>query len=260
MDHKIYIGTAGWALPPQVHDQFVGEGTNLEKYARFLNAAEINSSFYRDHKPETYRKWAASVTPDFRFAVKLNKYFTRDKKLTEAGDKLKETIDPILELEDKLGALLIQLPGKLEFNPKIAEKFFKELRHSYDGEVVLEPRSMSWVTRDAADILTSYSISKVLADPEPCRMPKRLRSQVEFMAYFRLHGSPEMYKSSYSPEILGRLAQQISNTYNSGSPVWCIFDNTTFGHALSNALDLNFMLENRTEAFNVEPSETHAAH
>lgn len=258
--HKIYIGTAGWVLPPQVRNRFVGEGTNLEKYSRFLNAAEINSSFYRDHKPETYRKWAEMVPSDFRFSIKLNKYFTHEKKLTEAGDKLKETIDGILELRDKFGTLLIQLPKSLEFNRHVADHFFKELRHVYEGEVVIEPRSRTWTSREAANLLTSFSINKVLADPEPCRMPKDLRQQVEFITYFRLHGSPDMYKSSYTPEVLDRIAQQISKTYSLGSTVWCIFDNSTFGHATENALDLSFMLENGLSFVPREQLRIHAPH
>lgn len=242
--HKIYIGTAGWALPPQVRSRFVGEGSNLEKYSRFLNAVEINSSFYRDHKPETYRKWAEMVPSDFRFAVKLNKYFTHERRLAETGDKLKDTLEGVMQLEGKFGTLLVQLPGSLEFTRQVADHFFRELRHVYDGEVVLEPRNKSWVSREAADLLTGYSINKVLADPEPCRMPKELRPQVEFVSYFRLHGTPNMYRSSYSPEVLDRIAQQISKTYASGSTVWCMFDNTTLGCATENALDLSFMLEN----------------
>lgn len=242
--HKIYIGTAGWALPPQIRNRFVGEGSNLEKYSRFLNATEINSSFYRDHKPETYRKWAEMVASDFRFSVKLNKFFTHEQRLSETGERLKQTLDGPMELKEKFGTLLIQLPASLKFSRHLADHFFNELRHFYGGEVVLEPRNETWVSSEAANLLTSYSINKVLADPEPCRMPRNLRKQVEFISYFRLHGTPEMYKSSYSPEVIDRIAQQISKISSSGSTVWCIFDNSTFGHSTENALDLSFMLEN----------------
>ncbi len=258
--HKIYIGTAGWDLPPQVRSRFVGEGSNLEKYSRFLNATEINSSFYRDHKPETYRKWAEMVPSDFRFAVKLNKYFTHEQRLAETGDKLKESLDGVMQLEEKFGTLLIQLPGSLEFSRHIADLFFRELRHVYEGEVVLEPRNKTWVSREAADLLTGYSINKVLADPELCRMPKTLRAQVEFVSYLRLHGTPDKYRSSYSPELLDRIAQQISKTYASGSTVWCIFDNTTLGYATENALDLSFMLENGLAFVHRETHLIHAPH
>ncbi len=258
--HKIYIGTAGWTLPARAKNRFVGEGSHLERYSRLLNAAEINSSFYREHSAETYRKWADMVPSDFRFSVKLNRYFTHDQRLGETGKKLKQSLEPMMGLEEKFGTLLIQLPPSLEFSRSLADHFFTELRHFYDGEVVLEPRHKSWASRESADLLTGFSINKVLADPEPCRMPKSLRRQVEFITYFRLHGTPEMYKSSYSPQMIDRIAQQISKTYMLGGTVWCVFDNTSFGHATENALDLSFMLENGLAFVPRETLLLHAPH
>lgn len=260
VSHKIYIGTAGWAIPPQIRELFVGEGSNLERYSRFLNAVEINSSFYRDHKPETYQKWAAIVPDDFRFSVKLNKYFTREKRLTAGGAKLGETLEPILQLKEKLGVLLIQLPGSVDFDAAVADKFFGSLRHYYEGEVVFEPRNKTWVTKKAATVLSGYSINKVLADPEPCRMPKGLREQVEFVSYFRLHGAPEIYKSKYSAELLTRLANKIKEISDEGRDVWCIFDNTTLGHGLDNALELEYLLQNGLEVEAERRQQSHAPH
>jgi uncharacterized protein YecE (DUF72 family) len=49
----IRIGTAAWALPRNVRERFAGEGSNLERYAARFDCAEINSSFYRPHRPAT---------------------------------------------------------------------------------------------------------------------------------------------------------------------------------------------------------------
>ncbi|MEZ0171131.1 DUF72 domain-containing protein [Microvirga sp. TS319] len=43
----------------------------MERYSTVLNAVEINSSFYRPHRPSTYARWAASVPEHFHFAVKI---------------------------------------------------------------------------------------------------------------------------------------------------------------------------------------------
>jgi uncharacterized protein YecE (DUF72 family) len=44
------IGTAGWALPAPVRDEF-GEGeSNLARYATRLGGFEVNSSFHRRHR------------------------------------------------------------------------------------------------------------------------------------------------------------------------------------------------------------------
>src|SRR5689334_2372840 len=58
-----HIGCAGWSIPRQYAAYFPDQGTHLERYAQQLPAVEINSSFYRPHRPETYARWAASV-PD----------------------------------------------------------------------------------------------------------------------------------------------------------------------------------------------------
>ena len=76
-----YIGTAGWNVPGIHARHFDSEGTHLVRYGRKLNSAEINSSFYREHKPETYRKWADSVPEHFRFAVKVPRTITHEGEL-----------------------------------------------------------------------------------------------------------------------------------------------------------------------------------
>ena len=43
----IRIGTAGWSIPRAAAFRFDSTGTHLERYARSLRCAEINSSFHR---------------------------------------------------------------------------------------------------------------------------------------------------------------------------------------------------------------------
>ena len=81
----VYVGTAGWSLPREAQPHFPAEGTHLTRYAARLPAAEINSSFYRPHRPATYAKWAASVPPGFRFAVKVPRVITHERRLADAG-------------------------------------------------------------------------------------------------------------------------------------------------------------------------------
>ena len=54
--------------------------------------------------------------------------------------------------------------------------------------------------------------------------------------YFRLHGSPVMYHSSYDALFLDGIARAVK-TYTR-VPVWCIFDNTARGAATVNAIEL----------------------
>src|SRR5687767_13604572 len=72
------IGTAGWSIASRHAEHFTGEGTALQRYAERFNGVEINSSFYRRHRPETWQRWAASVPAQFRFAVKLPRTITHE--------------------------------------------------------------------------------------------------------------------------------------------------------------------------------------
>jgi uncharacterized protein YecE (DUF72 family) len=58
------------------------------------------------------------------------------------------------------------------------------------------------------------------------------------LAYFRLHGSPRIYYSSYKDEPLEALAEQVRSLRRRRIPTWCIFDNTASGAAAGNALSL----------------------
>ena len=80
-----YIGTAGWSLPAAHASAFPAEGSQLERYAAVLNCAEINSSFYRPHRPQTYERWAAGTPAGFRFAVKCPKQISHEARLEGAG-------------------------------------------------------------------------------------------------------------------------------------------------------------------------------
>ena len=54
--NNFYIGMAAWTIPKEFKNLFAETGTHLERYAQKLNAVEINTSFYRDHKASSYEK------------------------------------------------------------------------------------------------------------------------------------------------------------------------------------------------------------
>lgn len=240
---NLYIGTAGWPLPPQSRAKFPMDGSNLHKYSRIFNAVEITSAFYRHHKPETYARWAATVPDDFRFAVKLWREFTQEKRLRETGLAMDETLAGVTALGEKLGVLLLQLPPSLEFDRAVARRFFKGLQQRFHGKVAVEPRHTSWVDDTALGLLEDLGLSKVLADPERCQTPKAWRTRVETIRYIRLHGSPVTYRSEYPRSFLARVAESIRKPVCPASETWCMFDNTALGHGTENAYFLKGLLK-----------------
>jgi len=235
------IGTAGWTVPARDAARASGPGSHLERYARRLNAVEINSSFYRPHQTKTYARWAAAVPADFRFSVKIPKAISHERKMEECGALLDRFAAEVAGLGDKLGVLLLQLPPKSEPRKRIAAAFFRALRKRIEAPVVLEPRHAGWFTPAMDAWLAAHQIARVAADParipgagEPGGWPD--------LVYYRWHGAPRMYYSDYDATALAALRQRLAQSGRRGVPMWCIFDNTASGAAFGNALSLSALL------------------
>ncbi len=217
-------------------------GSHLERYASRFHAVEINSSFHRPHRPATYARWSAAVPSSFRFSVKLPKAITHGLRLQETGDLLAAFLAEAAGLGEKLGCLLVQLPPSLGFDPVVAAGFFADLRARSAVPLACEPRHPDWFSPQAAGLLRDLGVARVAADP--ARVPEAGEpGGWPGMTYYRLHGSPRMYYSAYSGEDLAALASRIRADEATGRTVWCIFDNTTLGAAVPNALDLQTYLD-----------------
>jgi len=234
MTTVIYIGTAGWSLPRHARDAFPAAGSNLASYARVFNCTEINSTFRKSHRASTYTRWAQSVPEDFRFSVKLPKVITHERGLAGAESAIARFVDEIGPLHHKLGCLLLQLPPGLAFDEAIADSFLAALRVAYSGPVAVEPRHASWAQPAAEALLRRYHCDAVWADPVVIRLAPR---KTPGLAYFRLHGHPHVYSSSYSAAFIRDMAGRLSAAAAS-SDVWCVFDNTAQGAAVTNAISL----------------------
>lgn len=234
------VGTAGWSLPRAVQEQFPGEGTHLVRYARVLPVAEINSSFHRPHRASTYAKWAASVPGDFRFSVKLPKVITHELKLVDTAPLLDVFLGECAGLGETLGCLLVQLPPSLAFDAAVAGAFLRLMRERTALPIALEPRHGSWFGDEPAALLVEHRVARVAADP--ARVPAAaLPGSWDGLAYWRLHGSPRTYYSSYDADYLTALAGSLRASA-AVRPTWCILDNTASGAAAGNALELLQML------------------
>lgn len=237
MPPPLHFGTAGWALPSEVQPAFPVDGTHLQRYAARFSAVEINSSFHRSHAPATYARWAASVSDGFRFSVKVPKAITHERRLADVDDLLEAFLAQISGLGEKLGCLLVQLPPSLACDPATVEAFLATLRDRHAGAVALEPRHPGWFADAPARLLTANRVARVAADP--ARVPAAAEpGGWPGTVYYRLHGSPRTYYSSYDEAYLRALADRLEEPAGAADEVWCIFDNTASGAATRNALAL----------------------
>lgn len=239
-----YIGTAGWGIPKAVAHAFPGGGMQLERYARVLGCTEINTTFSRTHRPDTFTRWAAQTPEDFRFSVKLPKAFTHEARLRVSTDDVQAFVASLAGLGDRLAVLLVQLPPSLTLDPAVARAFFRAVRDGFSGGVVCEPRHTSWFTDEARQLLVEERVGRVAADPARplgARQPDGWLGEHGdgrgAVVYHRWHGTPEVYWSAYGDEWLDARARELAN-WPAGTDIWCIFDNTAAGAAARDALRL----------------------
>jgi uncharacterized protein YecE (DUF72 family) len=222
-------------------DQFGGTGSALERYATRFDGVEVNSSFHRSHRSSTWARWADSVSKDFRFAVKIPKRVTHERKLAECSGDLDTFIAEVAPLGSKLAILLVQLPPSLQFRPDLAEAFFGDLRAKTPVNIVCEPRHVSWFEPAADRLMQTCRIARAAADPslsEEAARPGGWRG----LDYWRLHGSPQIYRSPYGEERVRDYARRIVSERRPGADAWCVFDNTASGAAACDAIALSNIL------------------
>jgi uncharacterized protein YecE (DUF72 family) len=241
IDKPLRVGTAGWSVPSRYAAEVPAGGSHLERYVRRLDAAEINSSFYRPHQRKTYERWARSTPDDFRFSVKVPKAMTHERGLKECGPLLDRFVAEATGLGDKLAVLLVQLPPKFEFDAAVANAFFHELQKRINVPAAIEPRHASWFTPAVDTWLAKRRIARVAADP--ARVPDGAApGGWDKLVYYRWHGSPRIYYSDYDAVALTALKRRLGQHRAGGAETWCIFDNTASGAALGNAMTLAIAL------------------
>lgn len=107
--------------------------------------------------------------------------------------------------------------------------------------VACEPRNLSWFTPDAEALLVDYEVARIAADPA-ISPAAAIPGGWTGLRYWRLHGSPVTYRSSYADRISGYADQLLP----SNAETWCIFDNTASSAAMGDALALASEINSRS--------------
>lgn len=243
---EIRIGISGWTYPPW-RKVFYPEGLpqrrELEYASRAFTSIEINGTFYGLQKPASYRKWAAETPDDFVFSVKGNRFITHIRRLREVETPLANFFaSGPLELGNKLGPFLWQLPPSFQYDPELLENFFGLLpqtgeealelaRHHSDfikeedfseGRSIkrlrhaLEVRHKSFENEEFIALLKKFHIALAVADTAG-KWPFMEDLTSDFV-YVRLHGDEKLYVSGYSEEALDRWARKVDRWAKGGSP------------------------------------------
>jgi uncharacterized protein YecE (DUF72 family) len=276
---KIRIGISGWSYAEWkggFYPDDLGDDEQLEFAARVFDTIEINGTFYSLTNPESCRRWRNATRRGFKYAVKGSRYITHNKRLADTRPALANFFaSGILEIGDRLGPILWQLPVNLQFDPDGLDSFLEELprdtqsaaelaRH-HDARVkdvsygrtqrhrlrhAVEPRHDTFLQPEAARIAQRHGVA--LCWSHSTEWPYFEEVTAGFV-YLRLHGPDKLYASRYSDSDLDLWAQRI-RAWNQGSQpddaerisdveppsrrsrdVYVYFDNTAHGYAPDDA-------------------------
>ena len=240
----IRIGCSGW-IYKHWRGLFYPQELAVKKwfawYANEFDTVEINNSFYRLPKPETFEGWRKQEPPGFCYAVKANRFLTQAKKLKDCEEPLARQMASSNALKPALGPILYQLPPRFQLNLDRLESFLSLLPR--DVTNVFEFREASWYSDAVFALLKRYGASFCTHDMPGSKSP---RVAVGPIAYVRFHGGIAKYSGRYSDEALLRWTDWIGDQARAGRPVWCYFNNDPEAHAIHDAQTLRAMVRQAT--------------
>lgn len=237
MAGRLYIGTSGWNYD-EWRDAFYQDTPKREWLgfcARIFSAVEINATFYRLQRRETFRRWRAATPEGFWFALKANRYLTHNRKLADPLPVIRVERDRASALAPKLSAVLWQLPAKFPKHMARLEGFVRALGRWRAVRHVIEFRDPSWFDAEVADFLRHHAIAVCQSDAAGWSMWQEITTD---LVYVRLHGHDTTYVSAYGKMALRAWAGRIRKWLDEGRDVHVYFDNTAFAHAPFDAMQL----------------------
>jgi len=241
MGGRAWIGTSGWNYAAW-RDVFY-EGRPKRAWLAFcaesFGAIEVNATFYRLQSVETFRRWGNETPPEFRFAIKANRYLTHNKKLNDPLPAVNLERERAAGLGGKLAAVVWQLPRNLHRNLERLEGFARALRTWRRVRHAIEFRHASWFEEEVGACLAKHRIAVCQSDAADWPMWELVTTD---LVYVRLHGHEMTYASCYSEAALRAWAAKVHRWLGEGRDVHVYFDNDAFGHAPSNALRLIALL------------------
>jgi uncharacterized protein YecE (DUF72 family) len=219
---QIRVGIGGWNYEPWrgvFYPKGLAQAKELAYAASHLTSIEINSTFYGSQKPESFRKWAATVPDGFVFSVKGPRFATNRRVLAEAGDSIKRFVNSgVLELGDRLGPMLWQFAPSKKFDAADFGKFLELLPAQIDGtrlRHVVEVRHASFCTPAFIALLRVFGTPVVFTDH--ATYPSLADLPGDFV-YARLQQGQDAIPTAYPAKELDAWANRLQTWAAGGMP------------------------------------------
>lgn len=238
MAGRAYIGTSGWSYGSWKNRFYEGlpQSRWLEYCAARFTGLEVNGTFYRLQAERTFLQWIERTPDDFVFTAKGHRFATHRKKLLTPEETIATSRDNMRPFEEKLAAIVWQMPANFSVNLERLEAFadalvtlWPSVRHAF------EFRDTSWFSEAVAAILRSRRLAVCQSDAATWPMWDAVTTD---LVYIRLHGHTRTYASRYSGPSLAAWAEKTRRWMAEGRDVHVYFDNDAEGAAPYDALRL----------------------
>lgn len=240
--HEIHIGTSGWSYKHWINTFYPAEvkaKDRFEYYQTHFDSVEINNTFYKLPKDETFENWRDQVPDGFTYIVKASRFITHMKKLHDPIQSTALFFERVAILKDKLGAILFQLPPMLKNNEVLLTDFLKQLPKGY--RYVFEFRNADWYRDSTYSLLKKYNCAFCIYELDQHLTPIEITAD---FIYLRLHGPGKKYQGSYPDETLQEWASKCRKWVKT-KDVYVYFDNDEMGYAAFNAIRLKELIGKR---------------
>lgn len=208
----IRVGIGGWVFEPwrgEFYPKGLPQARELDYASRKLTSIEINSTFYRTQKPDSFRKWAAETPDDFVFSVKGPQFATNRRILAEAAPSIERFFaSGVLELKSKLGPVLWQMAPTKKFEPEDFAAFLAVLPKSLDGRPIrhaIEVRHESFLVPAFIELLRKFSVAVAVVESD--KHPLIADITADFV-YARLQRTSAKEKTGYPRRALDLWAER----------------------------------------------------
>jgi uncharacterized protein YecE (DUF72 family) len=215
---RIRVGVGGWTYEPwrgSFYPSDLPQKRELEYASRKLTSIEINGTYYRTQKPESFAKWRDETPDDFVFSVKGPRYATNRRVLAEAGQSIEHFFNSgVMALKDKLGPINWQFMPSKKFDPEDFERFLKLLPRTVEGRAVrhaVEVRHASFKSPLFVDLAREYGIAVVTEGDSDY---SQIADVTAGFVYARIMGTSETEEKGYSGDVL--------NLWTERARVWAL--------------------------------------
>ena len=223
----IRVGIGGWNYEPwrgTFYPETLPKARELEYAASRLTAIEVNSTFYSRQSPATFAKWRNAAPDGFVYTLKAGRACTQRKDLSQSGESIAKFLEQgIVELGDRLGPILWQLPATKKFEAKQIAAFLALLPDAQDGMPLrhaLEPRHESFDDPAFFELARKAGVAVVFADSAnyPC-----FAEQTGPFTYARLQDTREDEATGYEEAALEGWAEKARGWAAGGREVFVFF-------------------------------------